>query len=156
MAVYILRGIPGSGKSTFIKEKLLPALKYKPLIVSADHYFEGPEGYKFDPSLISKAHATCIKAFVEGCSRGVMEIVVDNTNTTALEVSTYYNVAKAFGYEVNIVTCAVSAREAADRNLHGVPFEACDAMSYRLENEPLPSFWEYKQHFYTNGQFFSV
>ena len=89
--VVIMRGISGSGKTTFVRD-LIACLRRCDLgcgRVSADNFFEGANGYLFDASRLSDAHQSCRDAFV-----AAMEdvIVVDNTNICPWEYEFYTNV----------------------------------------------------------------
>lgn len=147
--IFILSGIPGSGKSTYVKNNIARAMCF-----SADHYFQTAEGYKFDPSKLSEAHATCLRNFVEACQRvagmgfvndldDANNIVVDNTNLTSEEIAPYYAVAKAYGFNVALVTCTIDPVTASLRNVHGVPLGSCQGMAQRLAARRLPPFWQF-------------
>ncbi|MBP9827687.1 ATP-binding protein [Patescibacteria group bacterium] len=100
MHVILLRGISGSGKSTWIKNNQPQAT-----VVSADHLFIQPDGsYKFDQTRLGEAHQKCFKAFIEALQKGSELIIVDNTNVTAWEMSPYIIGARAFGATVEIMT----------------------------------------------------
>lgn len=146
MTVTIMRGIPGSGKSTYLEEHWLDKLPpfRSHVLVSADHYFEGPEGYKFDPSKLGEAHETCMRNFVRSVYLGTTYIAVDNTNISVAEIAPYYSVARAFGYNVEIVNCFTPTDIASQRNVHGVPASACERMANALAEQKLPPFWTYK------------
>lgn len=136
--VIVMRGIPGSGKSTLVKRlvEACPTAR----VVSADHFFMQDGVYVFDPSKLSQAHAACRRAFLhqmvrEPFNRGV--VIVDNTNTHAWEIELYVGVALAYDVPVRILRLDVSAEVAAMRNIHGVPPGVVRAMAERM-NESLP------------------
>lgn len=130
-AVVVLRGIPGSGKSTLSREiaALCAARTPTPATcatLSADQYFVGPRGYVFDVKQIGKAHDACKAAFDDALRRNVADIViVDNTHTQAWEYAHYVERARASGCRVHVLemrcpdltTCVAMAK----RNAHGVP-----------------------------------
>lgn len=142
--VIILRGVPGSGKTTLAKRQYDGAC-----IVSADDYYMRNGVYRFDPALLSMAHADCLRRFVallsDGCSCD--RVVVDNTNTTVAEIAPYYALAIAFGLNPLIVTLIVDPIIAAARNVHGVSTEACIAMNKRIERETphFPQWWRHEE-----------
>jgi predicted kinase len=139
--VLILAGVPGSGKSTYVNNLGLT----RESVVSADNYFVGSDGeYRFDPTKLGAAHGDCLRGFVAALHQGMATVVVDNTNTTVIEMAPYVALAAAYGYAVEIVRFACDPAVAAARNVHGVPERACRAMAERLERtfqEGLPPFW---------------
>lgn len=137
MKVVIMRGIPGSGKSTVARSLGGP-------IVSADDYFMASGEWKFNPAELGLAHAHCFKLYLRHLSECRPQIVVDNTNITAWEISPYILAANAHGYEdVQILTVACDPAKAFARQLHGVPAAAHERMSKALITEGLgfPPFW---------------
>ena len=122
--LYIVRGIPGSGKSTFAKT--LGGQHYE-----ADMYFIDEEGnYKFDGTKIKDAHKWC-QSFVE--TNMVLEypkIVVSNTFTQEWEMKPYMDLAKEHGYKV--FTIVVENRHDG-KNVHNVPEDKIEQMANRFE-----------------------
>jgi predicted kinase len=134
----ILRGIPGSGKSTY-QWAMFP----RALVASADHFFTTPEGdYRFDPTRLSEAHRTCFRATVGAVQRGEPLIVVDNTSIRALDIAPYVVLGEAYRYSVKVVTLWVDPMVAITRNIHRVPTEIIVKMAERMEREHLPSWWD--------------
>lgn len=142
--VVIMSGLPGSGKSTYARS-IAAALDVKVSIVSADDFFTRLDGsYDFDPGGISAAHASCMRTFLNTLprlqsSRDV--IVVDNTNTTAIEIAPYYMAARAYAIDVEIVTVRCDPSTAAARNTHGVSPAVIDAMHAALTERVIPPYW---------------
>ena len=131
--VIIMRGLPGSGKST-------KAQSYGGTIVSADNFFIQDGEYKFDPSKIAQAHATCMRLFDEALRRGDPIVVVDNTNTTQWEYQKYVDKANRAGYTVDfdvVGSGGVDVPTLATRNTHGVPEDKIQKMVQRWEGDPL-------------------
>jgi predicted kinase len=135
--VIVLRGLPGSGKSTLI-EREFP----KAVVVSADHFFINLAGkYCFDPSKIGEAHAACFRRYILLLQTIKPELViVDNTNTSEVEIAPYMLGAAAFEYEAKVVTVSCDPKVAAARNTHGVPEEVVLKMNVSLQ-KPLPPWW---------------
>jgi predicted kinase len=122
--LFIVRGLPGSGKSTFAKT--LGGQHYE-----ADMYFIDEEGnYNFDGSKIKDAHKWC-KSFVEtDMLLEYPKIVVSNTSTQEWEMKPYFDMAKEYGYTVFSV---VVENRHGGKNTHGVPEDKIEQMCNRFE-----------------------
>lgn len=141
MEVVIMRGLPGSGKGYWIDGNI-PDTE----VVSADHYFIDPDTgeYVFDPSQLPDAHAQCLRDFISlVVVRREPVIVVDNTNTSLVEMAPYIATAMAYDYDVRIVHVECEDLElCAERNVHGVPLDAIINMDRRWESvHKFPPFW---------------
>ena len=142
--VVILSGVPGAGKSTWIKENQAGISQ----VFSADDYFMVDGEYKYNFQNIQEAHSDCIRRFINALQNaeiGNVEavMVVDNTNTTSEEIAPYYAIAKAYNAEVALVTfMGGDSAEMASRNVHGVPEATIEKMQFRLKNRVLPGHWQ--------------
>lgn len=135
----IMRGIPGSGKTTYVKTHYPDAW-----VVSADHHFMNHFGeYRLDIRQLPAAHANCLKQFVRCVRNGSELVVVDNTNITVAEIAPYCALALAYGYELQIITLLVDTRVAWGRNVHGVPLPICNVRDeiMRDEQKRFPIYW---------------
>jgi predicted kinase len=143
--VYVLQGVSGSGKSTLARRlvDLLGAV-----VVSADDYFLDPKdgSYNFDPSKLGQAHAHCFRCFLEALEAGKEVVVVDNTNSTAVEISPYMLGASALGYEAKVIRVACPVDVAVSRNIHQVPEAVIQGMSSRIASNGLPPYWEVEEY----------
>ena len=120
--LFLLRGLPGAGKSTLAK-----SLGGKHL--EADMYFIDAEGeYKFDASKLKKAHNWC-KSNTELAMAIGEKIVVSNTFTQTWEMEAYFDLAKKYGYRV--YSLVVENRHGGV-NQHGVPEEKIKEMAQRF------------------------
>lgn len=125
----IMRGLPGSGKSTQAK---LYANQYNAVICSADDYFMTDDGrYLYDADEIRAAHAVCkLKARV-ALAKGE-NVIIDNTNIKLRDMQEYFDMAKNYGAHVHIAHSptewAMDVEECAKRNVHGVPKEVIQRM----------------------------
>lgn len=122
--VIILRGLPGSGKSTKAKT-------FGGVVVSADHYFEKTGTYIFDRTKLGSAHGECRSAFEKHITNGEPIIVVDNTNVTKREYLPYAKYAVDHGYEIEIVSLfsgGCSQLQLSERNTHNVPLSTIQRM----------------------------
>ena len=135
--VVIMRGIPGSGKSTYIKNNL-PGFT----VVSADYYFIGDDGvYNFNPSKLSMAHKACMRKFLTAVQLSE-NVAVDNTATMPEEIAPYYAIAEAMDYDVEIVQIDVTPDVGAARNIHSVPLSSVQHMFIRSMGVKLAPWWK--------------
>jgi predicted kinase len=127
--LYLLRGLPGAGKSTL-------ASQLADSHFEADMYFTNENGqYLFNPSEIKKAHAWCQSevhtAMILNHTTGDNEkIVVSNTFTQGWEMEPYYKLAESYGYRV--FSIIVENRHGGE-NQHGVPEDKIEEMRVRFE-----------------------
>jgi len=127
--LYLLRGLPGSGKSTLSEQ--LGGSHFE-----TDKYFVGENGeYNFDGSKLKEAHQWCqdsvANAMVLNHTTGENEtIVISNTFTQEWEMKPYMDMAKNWGYRV--FTIIVENRHGGV-NQHGVPDEKLQQMKNRFE-----------------------
>lgn len=127
--LFLLRGLPGSGKTTLAKS--LGGVWYE-----ADMYFMDTKGnYEFDGRKLIDAHKWCQEG-VETVMRGwsnvlpANKVVVSNTFTTEKEMEPYLELAEKYKYRV--YSLIVENRHGGV-NAHGVPQENLDKMKNRFE-----------------------
>jgi adenylate kinase family enzyme len=135
--LYIVRGLPGSGKSTFAEALVGSDF----LVCEADKYFMVDGEYKFDATKLKQAHEYC-RNLVETYMKDSLvndqfyrEIAVSNTFTQAWEMSPYFELAEKYGYMV--FTVIVENRHGGV-NQHGVPDDKLEQMKNRFELQLLP------------------
>ena len=133
--VIIMRGLPGSGKSTFVEENFPSAT-----VCSADNFFLNDDGDDvFVPYKISEAHQDCWGHYIDALFRKEEQVVVDNTNMCSWEYANYVKLATKKGYIVRIICMSsglhdeTSVKTLAERNSHGVDAEAIARMKDRYE-----------------------
>ena len=130
--VIILRGVSGSGKSTYIQENFPDAV-----VVSADKYFYNKEGeYNFDATKLGQAHGSCRARFESALKAQKALVVVDNTNTRFKEFQYYVDMGHRYSYDVRLVRLVVPLEALYGRNVHGVPDAIVKAMYDRMEPFP--------------------
>ena len=100
-SVKILCGVSGSGKSTMCKDLMDATLDV--VKCSADDFFMQDGKYIFTPAGLSAAHASCLRRFIACCQDCVGLILVDNTNTTIMEIAPYAAIALAYGYDLEVI-----------------------------------------------------
>lgn len=115
----ILRGIPGSGKTTYAKTLGIPD-HYE-----ADHWFENNGGYNREK--IKQAHAWCQSQAISAMKAG-RDVVVSNTFCRVWEMNPYLDAAKQTGHEIT-----VKVMTGRWKNIHDVPDEIVAQMETRFE-----------------------
>ncbi|EQC33207.1 hypothetical protein SDRG_09191 [Saprolegnia diclina VS20] len=137
--VIILRGLPGSGKSTLSRRVLsmATAATASSVLCSADLCFESPGGYYYEKSKLGEAHDACKAAFMAALADKVAVIVVDNTHSQLWEYEAYVTGALEAAYAVTVleVQCddMAMAQRMMYRNSHGVSFDVIARMHQRWE-----------------------
>jgi len=122
--LFIVRGLPGSGKSTFAKT--FGGQHYE-----ADMFFIDEDGnYKFDGTKIKDAHKWCQSFVKTDMMLEYPKIVVSNTFTQEWEMKPYMDLAKEHGYKV--FTIVVENRHGRN-NVHNVPEDKIEQMANRFE-----------------------
>jgi predicted kinase len=119
----LLRGLPGSGKSTFAK--IIGGEHYE-----ADMFFMRDGEYKFDPEKIKMAHEWCRTQVMQSMVIDLSIIVVSNTFTMEWEMDAYYELAKQYGYRVHSI---IVENRHGGVNEHGVPKDKLAQMQHRFE-----------------------
>jgi predicted kinase len=118
----LLRGLPGSGKSTFAK---LVCNQH----VEADMFFMQDGEYKFDASKLKQAHEWCQEKTETWMKMGY-HICVSNTFTQEWEMDAYYKLAEHYGYRVHSL---IVENRHSGINEHNVPVDKLEQMKNRFE-----------------------
>lgn len=124
--LYLIRGVPGSGKSTFA-QSLLDKFVVQRAYEADDYFMQGGE-YRFDFNLLEDAHYQCRRntwlALYEG-----MSVAVSNTSCAEWEVETYAIIARET--EANFVSIIVENRHDG-KNIHGCPDAKVEQMKRKF------------------------
>ncbi|MDP2634616.1 MULTISPECIES: AAA family ATPase [unclassified Pseudoalteromonas] len=140
--VFILRGLPGSGKSYYaqtLADELVTGDQSQYLICSTDDYFYDEQGeYKFDKFKLSQFHNLNLARFINALSQSIPLVIVDNTNIKKWEFIAYSQAALALGYQVKeVIVGEVKDKSMqhlyAKRNSHKVPLKMISKMAYMFE-----------------------
>jgi predicted kinase len=127
----LLRGLPGSGKTTLSKIILQLRSTDEPEVLSADDFFEDKEGdYNFDPTKLKEAHNYCQFRCSERMRQQKAKIVVANTFTQEWEMDEYFKMAERYNYRVHTV---VVENRHGNENVHGVPEDKLQQMKNRFQ-----------------------
>jgi predicted kinase len=122
---YIMRGVPGSGKSTVARQ----IAGNTGVIHSTDDYFVTNGEYCFDSSKIHEHREATYRAFCESLKDGVEVVICDNTNIHPQHFRCYAKSAEKAGYLVAYVVMPHPDPEiAARRNVHKVSEHAIRRM----------------------------
>lgn len=130
--LYIVRGLPGSGKSTFAEALVGSDF----LVCEADKYFIVDGEYKFDATKLRQAHEWCknrVETYMEDSlvnDQFYREIAVSNTFTQEWEMEAYYKLAEQYGY---MVFSIIVENRHGGVNQHGVPADKLEQMKNRFE-----------------------
>lgn len=124
--LYLVRGVPGSGKSTFAQAMVAARMAH--CCIEADMWFMVDGQYRFDPTQLRQAHEWCQNQVKENLDIG-FSVVVSNTSTTEKEVQTYQKIAEEYG--AKFVSVVVENRHGCD-NIHNVPAEKVQQMKDRF------------------------
>lgn len=161
--VFILRGLSGSGKSTFA-EKFLRPLFHHFEVVSADRFFTNERGeYAFDLDMLSAAHEQCYRnfefhlkfmnehAFNESYYNDQPRrsaLIVDNTNLEPYEIAPYWMKASVLGMSPEILTFngLGSVDDHVLRNLHGLDHQKIENQQRKFQRAEIPFHWK-RSHF---------
>ena len=109
--MFIMRGVPGSGKSTYAKELLnnfginIDSNKIlKSHILSTDDFFyDENEIYRHDKRKLKKFHQLNESRAEIQMLLKCSPIIIDNTNIDIANFVNYYKLAKSYNYEVEII-----------------------------------------------------
>jgi predicted ABC-type ATPase len=121
--LYIIRGIPGAGKSTL-------AHKLTNNVAEADQFMYEDGIYKWSPIKLHNAHRQCFEKIKHWIDEGVSPIAVANTFIKKKEYREYKEYAEENGYEVIIKVC-----DGGYNSIHNVPSETLNKMKARFEQE---------------------
>jgi predicted kinase len=136
--LFIMRGIPGSGKSTMAKSIVLNGV-----IHSTDDLVEATGDYRAffnkiiesgDWSELSRMHSKNLSNTIKSIKDGISPVVIDNTNIKANEAKAYVVAALEMGLDENNIqihdvgTRGLTAEKLAESNTHGVPLDKIKSM----------------------------
>jgi predicted kinase len=136
--LFVMRGIPGAGKSTMAK-----SLMGDGIIHSTDDVIEATGDYRAffarliesgDFSDLSRMHSKNLSNAINSMKDGITPVVVDNTNIKANEAKAYVVAALEMGFDDknieihDVGTRDLTAEQLAESNTHGVPLDKIQMM----------------------------
>lgn len=129
LTLYLVRGLPGSGKSTFAKQLVSSGLVDDHF--EADMFFIHPKTgeYNFNRDQLPKAHMWCQSETKESLSAG-RSVVVSNTFVQEWEIEAYIEMAKECN--AKLVSTVVENRHEG-KTLHDVPEQVIKRMENSFE-----------------------
>lgn len=141
--LYLMQGISASGKS-FITDCIREyCSRYHgpSAIFSTDSLWYDSDGiYQFDPKRLGEMHKKNQERVrnAMSCERPIHHIIVDNTNTTQREAQPYLDLAKEFGYTVQVISISCNMDVAKIRNRKRpvdrmVPEEVIEKQNSRMQ-----------------------
>lgn len=117
----LIRGLPGSGKSTIAKS--LSGFEH----FEADMFHMKDGEYKYDKTKQREAHQWCQRETFIALQNG-KDVVVSNTFTQNWEMDFYRKAA-----EILSVTCSIIEAKGRFKNIHNVPDDVIGIMAERWE-----------------------
>lgn len=132
--LYLITGPSGAGKSTYA-HKLITENKVD-AICEADYWMteDGSLHYKFNLGKLNYCHKQC-QQYCQDLMNIGMRIAVSNTTLTKWEARPYIELARKYGYTVEIVHLT-----SLYKNTHGVSNEKVMAMQAKREFFKLEDF----------------
>lgn len=124
--LYLIRGLPGAGKST-LAATIADAHGICEWL-EADDYFLKDGEYVFDATKLHQAHKLCLQNTEDAMAEG-WGVVVSNTFTTEKEMKPYLALAEEYGYAV---TSIIVENRRGGKSVHNVPQETIDKMRARF------------------------
>lgn len=130
--LFLVRGAPGAGKSTFAKTLAMrpdvPGFSYPHFENDMYIYNDGGE-YEWTPERAREAARKCLHATEVAMKSENNRIVVSNTFNAEWQLEPYMNLAAKYGYRVTVL---VVENRHGGKNIHNVDDEIVDSMKYRL------------------------
>lgn len=123
----MVRGLPGSGKSTAARVIAGPA----GAVIEADQFFTKPDGrYEVIEDGFPLAHAWCQAETDAALTDGKTPVVVANISPDRADLEPYRRLAAQHGYRF---TCLVAENRHGGQNIHGVTVQTIGKIKGKFE-----------------------
>lgn len=131
----IVRGLPGSGKSTFAKKYF----SYPDFLhYEADQFFTAPDGtYHYNKAEINKAHEWCYAQVFNTLINGRFNVCVSNTFTRLEFIKRYLDIRKQ--EDCNDISAEIHEMLGTYGSIHNVP--EADMKKMKKAWQEIPTHW---------------
>jgi predicted kinase len=136
--IYLIRGLPGSGKTSLAYAVKGRAYAITNIVAADDYFYDGDGVYRFDPKLLTLAHEQCQLNARIGLQYDGHDVVVHNTFSQRWEMQPYIDMADEHGARLVVLDLfdgGCTDDELAERNSHGVPLDVIERMRHRWEHD---------------------
>ena len=134
----ILRGVPGSGKSTFVN--MIKALSATIAIHAVDDLHVDNQGnFLWDEENQERLYTLNFANFVKSCAAGTELVICDAINIEVDDFQKYVDIANQYDYSVYVVTPnPPSPEQSTKRNKHHTSSSQAKEMYSRWQHWPTP------------------
>jgi predicted kinase len=134
----IVRGLPSSGKTTIAK--ILTA--NQGVAISVDEFMTTPNGeYEFSKNAFIEAQRQCKNLCQDLMQSETDLIVIHNTMAQAWEAEPYFDMAREYGYLVQVMNLydgGLTDAELASRSVHSMPIHLIQKTRQRWDIDIYP------------------
>lgn len=131
--IFLLRGVPGSGKTTMARFLTSLIGESEAACFSADDFMLNSQGvYEYDRARLPEVHDKCQRGVRAAMEAGKQAIFVHNTMTREWEMDDYFQMADSYGYRV--VSLIVENRH-GNKSVYNLKEEDYDRFRERFETK---------------------
>lgn len=134
----IVRGLPGSGKTTFAKALAQKHFQKAALFAADDFFMEG-DTYAFDGARLGEAHGWCQRKTLEALQNST-NVIVHNTFVTSKEFDPYLAMVTQAKVDIrvyNVFDGGLCDAKLSVRGAHGVPIGVIGRMRANFTEAPV-------------------
>jgi broad-specificity NMP kinase len=134
--IFILRGLPGIGKTTLAE--VIRLIHKDTQVLSSDDFFYDPvtKTHSFDKERIQEAHKWNFDRYKKAIEMKTPVIIIDNSNVKKFHYHHYLDYGQRHDYLVSVVLIPHNDtfdRELTERNTHGVSRDTIRRMRKEFE-----------------------